>query len=342
MVRAAIVGIGRWGRTLIGALQDKDGQGKSERIRFVAGHNRTRAHAEAFCAEHGVALRDGLDEILADPDIDAIMFATPHSEHGAQVERAAAAGKHVLMEKPFTLDRGSAARALDAAARAGIVLGVAYPRRFHPAMRELRERIADGRLGTVVHSIGEQTAPAGLFMDLRSWRADPREAPAGAMTASGVHNLDAMIHLFGPIDEVYATSLRQAVGYDAEDTTSVMLRFRSGLSATLFCSIATAVSYRLAVFGTKGRGELLAPRGDFHFTATPDAMPQGRHQQPAPEIIQYAGFNPLLAELEAFAAAIEGGPAYPITPEEILHGVAAFEAIVQSAATHQPVKVAQD
>src|ERR1051326_303723 len=133
MVRAAIVGVGRGGRALVGAIQ-----GKSETIRFVAGHNRTRAHAEAFCAEHGVALKDSLDDLLADSAIDAVVFATPHSEHGPQVERAAAAGKHVMMEKPFTLDRGSAERALEAAARAGIVLGVAYPRRFHPGMRELK------------------------------------------------------------------------------------------------------------------------------------------------------------------------------------------------------------
>ena len=337
MVRAAMIGIGRWGRTLIGGVQ-----GKSDKFRFVAGHNRTRAHAESFCAEHGVALKDSLDEILADPGIDAVVFATPHSEHGAQVERAAAAGKHVMMEKPFTLDRRSAARALDAAARAGIVLGVAYPRRFHPAMRELKARIDDGRLGAIAHCHGEQNAPAGLFMDPRSWRADPNEAPAGGMTASGVHNLDAMIHLFGRIDGVYASSIRRAVSYDAEDTTSVMLHFEKGMSASLFSCIATAVGYRLAVYGTKGCGELLTPRFDFHFTATPEAMPQGRHQQPAPEVVEYPGFNTLLAELEAFAAAIDGGPAYPIPHDEILHGVAAFEAIVQSAAAKRPVKVARD
>ena len=100
MIRAAMVGIGRWGRTLVGSVQ-----GKSDKFRFTAGYNRTRANAEAFCAEHGLKLADSLDEILADPEIDAVVFATPHSEHGAQVERAAAAGKHVFMEKPFTLDR---------------------------------------------------------------------------------------------------------------------------------------------------------------------------------------------------------------------------------------------
>lgn len=260
----------------------------------------------------------------------------------AQVECTAAAGKHVFMEKPFTLDRASAVRAVDAASRAGIVLGVAYPRRFHPNTRELKARIDDGRLGTLLHCAGEQNAPAGLFMDPNYWRADPSEAPAGGMTASGVHNLDLMIHLFGEIEEVHASSLRRAVHYGAEDTTSVMLGFRSGMSGTLFCCIATAPTYRLAVFGTKGAAELLTNEFDFHFSPTPEAMPAGRHVSPQPEVIERRGFNTLLAELEAFAGAITGGPAYPIPPDQIVHGVAAFEAIVRSAAIRQPVKVARD
>jgi predicted dehydrogenase len=335
MIRAAIVGIGRWGRTLVGAVQ-----GQSAAFRFTAGHTRTPARAESFCAEHGIALRDSLDAILADPGIDAIVFATPHSEHGPQVERAAAAGKHIFMEKPFTLDRASAARALDAVARAGVVLGVAYPRRFHPAMRELKARIGDGRLGTIAHCYAEQNGPAGLFMDPASWRAEASEAPAGGMTAMGVHNLDAMIHLFGRIDEVYATSIRRAVAYDAEDTTSAMFGFANGMSGVLLSSLVTAVTYRLAVFGTKGCAELLTPNFDFRFSPTPSAPPAGRQVAAEPEIIENRGFNTLLAELEAFAAAIRGEAPYPITAEEVLHGVAVFEAIIRSAAIRQPVKVA--
>ena len=335
MIRAAIVGIGRWGRTLVGAVQ-----GKSEAFRFAAGHTRTRAKAESFCAEHGIALKDSLDDILADPSIDAIVFATPHSEHGPQVERAAAARKHVFMEKPFTLDRASAARALGAVARAGVVLGVAYPRRFHPSMRELKARIDDGRLGTIAHCAAEQNGPAGLFMDPASWRAEANEAPAGGMTAMGVHNLDAMIHLFGRIDEVYATSIRRAVAYDAEDTTSVMFSFANGMSATLLSTLVTAVTSRFAVFGTKGCVELLTPELDFRFSPVPSAPPTGRNVAAEPEIIHNRGFNGILAELEAFAAAIRGDKPYPIPAEEVLHGVAAFEAIIRSAAAHKPVKVA--
>ena len=71
-------------------------------------------------------------------------------------------------------------------------------------------------------------------------------------------------------------------------------------------------------------------------------MPTGRHTQPAPEVIENRGANTLLAELEAFAAAISGEAPYPIPADQILHGVAVFEAIVRSAATRQPVKVARE
>ncbi|HML11465.1 MAG TPA: Gfo/Idh/MocA family oxidoreductase [Stellaceae bacterium] len=336
MIRAAVVGIGHWGRTLVNAVQ-----GRSDKIRFTAGHTRTRAKVETFCAEKGIALAESLDQILTDPEIDAVYFATPHSEHGGHVERAAVAGKHVFMEKPFTLDRKSAAAALEAVARAGVVLGVAYPRRFHPGMKELKSRIDSGALGTIAHCYGEQNTPAGLYMAQGSWRATQAEAPGGAMTALGVHNVDAIIHLFGEIDEVYASSLRRAVGYDAEDTTSVQFAMRNGMSASMVCSLVTTVSYRLAVFGTKGCAELRTPNLDFHFTPVPDGPPTGRNVALPPQITEYPGSNTLLAEMEAFADAIEGGPAYPIPPAQVLHAVAVFEAIVQSAARRQPVRVAR-
>jgi len=334
MIRAAIVGIGRWGRTLISSVQ-----GKSKSICFTTGHTRTRASAEAFCAEKGIALKDDLDAILADPAIDAVVFATPHSEHGAQAERAAAAGKHVFVEKPFTLDVKSAEAALNAVARAGVVLGVAYPRRYHPAMIELKARVQDGRLGVLSHCESAQTSPTGLFMPKEHWRAGPQEGPVGAMSATGVHNLDAVIYLFGRIDEVYCINLRRVMPR-LEDTTSVLLGLANGMSASLFCSLITAVSYRFVVFGTKGCAELATPNVEFRFTPVPEGPSTGRHAAPEPEIIEYKGFDALAAELEGFAAAINGERPYPITAEEVLHGVAVFEAIVRSAALHQPVKIA--
>lgn len=327
MIRAAIVGLGHWGRRLVEAVH-----GSSEAIRFTAAHSRTRSNAEPFCAGRGIRFVDDFDRLLADPGIDAVVLATPHSLHGPQIERAAAAGKHVLCEKPFTLDLASAERAVAAAARAGIVLAVAYPRRFHPAMIELKKRIDRGRLGTLSHSESAQTSPTGIEMPRDYWRADPREAPAGAMTATGVHNLDALIYLFGRIDEVFCTS-RRLVMPTLEDTTTVLIGLENGMSATLYCSLVTAPVYRFAVYGSEGAAEILGRQFEFRFTpvATGTEM----------ETITYPGFNPLAAELEGFAAAIEGRRPYPITTDEILHGVAAFEALVHSAKTHGPVKVAR-
>ena len=92
-------------------------------------------------------------------------------------------------------------------------------------------------------------------------------------------------------------------------------------------------------YGTKGCVELANQDVEFRFTPAPETPPTGRYTTPAPEIVEYKGFNALAAELEGFAAAINGDRPYPITADEVLHGVAAFEAIVRSAALHQPVRI---
>jgi hypothetical protein len=147
-------------------------------------------------------------------------------------------------------------------------------------MRELKARIDDGRLGTIAHCYAEQNSPAGLFMDPASWRAEASEAPAGGMTAMGVHNLDAMIHLFGGSTR----SMRRASprdrlrrrGHDQRD-----VRFRQRHVGSLLCSLVTAVSYRLAVFGSKGCAELVTPNSISASARPRSAMPTGRHTRPS-------------------------------------------------------------
>src|SRR5262249_51166506 len=183
--------------------------------------------------------------------------------------------------------RGGAGRVGARWRGAGGRLSAAFP----PGMVELKARIDSGALGTTAHCYGEQNTPAGLWMAEGSWRATQAEAPGGAMTALGVHNVDAMIHLFGEIDEVYASSLRRAVAYEAEDTTSVMFQMKRGMSASMVCSLVTTVSYRLAVFGSKGCAELRTPNLDLHFTPIPSERPTGRQVAVPPQITEYPGFN---------------------------------------------------
>src|SRR5262245_13588071 len=95
MIRAAIIGVGRWGQNLVGSVQ-----GKSDVIRFTAGATRTVSKAEAYANEKGFPLYDSYERALADPDIDAVVLATPHTQHAEQVAAAARARKHVFVEKP--------------------------------------------------------------------------------------------------------------------------------------------------------------------------------------------------------------------------------------------------
>src|SRR2546429_3794981 len=140
MIRAAIVGLGRWGRSLVASVQ-----GKSKDLRFVLAHTRTRATAEDFCRSQELALVDSYEQLLADRNVDAVVLATPHSLHESQIIAAAAACKHIHVEKPITLDRAGADRAVDAARKAGVVLAVGHSRRFPPAVGGVPRRLSGGR-----------------------------------------------------------------------------------------------------------------------------------------------------------------------------------------------------
>jgi predicted dehydrogenase len=330
MIRAAIVGLGWWGQNLVNSVRG------SEAIRFTTAHTRTQANAAGFCAEAGLRWVGSLDAILGDASIDAVVFATPHTRHSEQVIRAAGAGKHVFVEKPFSLSVAEALRSREAAEKAGIVLAVGFNRRVHPSMGMLREAVRSGRLGTLVTISAEQTALHGISMAPDAWRARAEEAPAGAMTAIGVHLVDGMIDLFGPIRQVYAEVARRAAPL-ADDTTDVLLRFANGASGHIFRSTAATPQYRMAVYGTEGFAEILGhPMATFRLVP---ARGSGVHGAGVPEVTEAAGFNMLTAELETFADCIAAGRAYPLPLDQILHGVAVFEAVAASAARGEPVAV---
>ncbi len=146
MIDAAIVGLGRWGRNLVGSVQ-----GKSDRLRFTRAVVRSFETHRGFAEESGLALTDDIEELLADHSVAAVVLATPHSLHCEQIIAAASAGKHVLCEKPLTLTRAEAVRAIQACEAAGVVLGVGADKRFYPALRELARLVKEGDLGEVIH-----------------------------------------------------------------------------------------------------------------------------------------------------------------------------------------------
>lgn len=340
MIRAAIVGLGWWGKTLVEAVQ-----GQSKEIRFAAGATRTvTPEVQAFAKAQGFDLRASYDELLKDPNIDAVVLTTPNSMHVPQIIAAAKAGKHVFCEKPLAMTKADADAAAAAMRKAGLSLALDYNRRFHPTMADLRERVRTGKLGTMLHFEGTMTFPNALYLKPGQWRADRAETPCGGLMPMGVHVVDAAIDLFGEVDEVYCRSFHRVVQVDADDTTSILFSMKNGMSGYLGTMTATGGSFRLQVYGSEGWVRI---SGITHIAG---ASSEERRShlfgecmfQPvkgASQTWQAEAYDVSRAALEAFANAAAGGPAYLIPLEQMIHGVAVTEAIIKSAASGKTEKV---
>jgi predicted dehydrogenase len=335
MINAAIVGLGWWGKVLVQSVQNK-----SDKIRFTAGAVRTPSKVADFAEEQGFTLYDSIDPILADDAIDAVVYATPHSRHVDQIVATAKAGKSVFMEKPLTLTKAGAEEAVAATQEAGVALAVGFNRRFSPAVAALREQVDAGTLGTLLHWEGTMCAPIGMALTADAWRADKRETPAGGLTPMAIHIIDLMIDLFGEVDEVYCQSFRLVVPNDHDDTTSILFRMKNGMSGYVGTLLATHPSFRMHIWGSDGSTEIRNPdMGAFLYTPNNTGQITGAAGVINTEERDFAGFDTISAELEAFADAAGGGGAYPVTPEQAIHGCAVIEAIVNSAEQGVPVKV---
>ena len=316
-VNAAIIGLGRWGQNLVTAVSDQP----NPPLRFVQGVTRTPAKATDFASRHGFPVSDDFDEMLGDPGIEAVVLATPHSQHSAQICKAAQAGKHVFVEKPLALTLDEAREAVAQCNKHGVVLAVGFNRRFLPAFKDLSDAFKAGSLGTALHIDSNFSGPFGYHYSADMWRGSSAENPAGGMAAMGIHMLDAMIHLLGPVRSVSALSRRRAIEGQLDDTTNVQIEFECGATGSLTTLMATQTNWRLQLFGSSGWGALR----DQH------SLELNLLEQD-PLLDQHDANDTLADELAAFAACVRGQGRFPVTQLEAMAGVAAMEAISLSAA----------
>jgi predicted dehydrogenase len=313
MIEAAIVGLGRWGQTLVAAVQ-----GKSDKLRFTRAVSRNPDRLRDFAGRHGLEVVGELAQVISDPTIDAVVLATPHSLHCEQVISVARARKAVFCEKPLTLTKADAERAIAACREAGLVLGVGTDKRFFPALRELLRLVKEGELGKVLHLEAHfSNEVAGTASE---WRYSLDESPAGGMTGTGIHMLDAMIALAGPVRRVQALLLSHTPPPDPHDSLSALLEFTSGISGTLAMVRSSPAYFRLHAFGRNASAEALG-RTDLVL----------RRSGAEPRHLSFPPVDSVRVNLDAFADAIAGVSPYPIPTSEMLDTIAAFEAIAEAA-----------
>jgi predicted dehydrogenase len=313
MIDAAIVGLGRWGQTLVEAVQ-----GRSDRLRFTRALSRNPDRLRDFASRHQLALVGELGPVLADRTIDAVVLATPHSLHCQQIIAVANAGKAVFCEKPLTLTKAEAVRAIDACRGAGVVLGIGTDKRFFPSLRELVRLVKGGELGRILHLEAHfSNEVAGTFAE---WRYSAEESPAGGMTGTGIHMLDALVALAGPVRRVQALLLSHKPPPDPRDSLTALLEFTGRVSGTLAMVRSTPAYFRLHAFGRDASAEVLG-RTDLVL----------RRSGAEPQQLSFPPVDSVRVNLEAFADAVAGVTPYPISTSEMLDTVAAFEAIAEAA-----------
>lgn len=314
MLKTAIVGLGWWGKNLV-----KAARAFGAPINFVRGVSLEPDTVREFAAEHKIVLGTTFEEVLADREIQAVILATPHTRHRAQVEAAAAARKHVYCEKPFALSKADAQAAIDACRGAGIVLGVGHHFRLMPSMRVLAELKQAGAFGTIMHVEGNYSHDWLANYPADSWRMQAEESRAGGMTGMGVHVLDCFRDMVGPMKRVSALSKARALNLPTGDTTAALIEFENGATGTLGTTIKTPFDWRIAIYGANCRAESVS-----------ETRTIVRRAGQEPEVIVKPADNHLGRNLDYFAKAALGQGTFPISPAGILQTVSALEAVFKS------------
>jgi len=323
-IRLASVGLGWWGNVLAEAAV----AGGAD---IAGGYARTPETREAFTAKQGGRTYGTFEDVLADSDVDGVLLATPHTAHVDQIVAAAGAGKHVFIEKPLTLDVSSAKRAIAATEAAGVVLQVGHNRRRQPANRRLKELITSGELGTVTMIETHQSMPNALGFKPGYWRADRAESPLGGMTSLGVHMIDTMTYLLGPIERVFAFSKGILEGPPIDHATSLSVEFASGPVGHLACSFVAPRRVSVAVTGTGGRAFNEEDGTKFYWQGAQDPSPA---EQPVDVL------DTIADELAEFVQAIDGQATPETGAAEGLEVVAVLQAAVASCESGRAESVA--
>ena len=330
MLNVAVIGMGWWGKTLVTLI------GNSSKLRVVKGVKRNPKTEAEFAREHKFEIISDYSAVLKDPDIQGVVLCTPHTLHTEQIIDAANAGKHVFCEKPLSLTHSDVVRAVNAINKNKVTLAVGHERRFEPPILDLMRTINSGELGTPLQIEANFSQDKMLALPLDNWRLTPEEAPAGPMTATGIHILDLAVGIFGEAESVVCNVKQLGSRLSNGDTLAALVSFRTGGHALLTAILATPFDGRFAVYCNKGWIEV---RDKAH-PATPEGWTLTKVVSGDQRVTrEYPPASSILANLEAFADAAEGGTPYPVTQKEMVANIAALEAIIESARTGQRVIV---
>jgi predicted dehydrogenase len=318
--------MGWWSDVLADAMQ------RSGKFAIVACYTRSEDKRAKFAAKYGCRTAPSYEAMLADRTIEAIINTTPNDVHLATTSAAAAAGKHVFLDKPIANTVADGRAITQACAKAGVVLALGYQRRRESHFRWIKQQIDAGRFGKLVNAEANISRDRLGKIDLTSWRYQAAGMPGGVMLQIGIHYTDVLEYLLGPIHAVRGQAAQLVLPGDNPDVASLILEHESGALSTLNASYASASEYYLMnIYGKDATAYY-----DMH-----TGLRVLKRGETAPEAVPCAKNDTLVEELEEFAAAARGQGQYETEGDYATRSLAVVRAGILSAREGRRVEVAE-
>jgi len=325
-LKVACLGMGWWSDVLADAIV------RSGKLEIVACYTRSEEKRAKFAAKYSCRAAPSYESILADRSIEAIINTTPNNVHLETTRAAAEAGKHVFLDKPIanTVDDGRAIT--EACRKARVVLALGYQRRREGHFRWIRKQIDDGVFGKLVNAEANISRDRLGKIDLGSWRYTAEGMPGGVMLQIGIHYIDVLEYLVGPVKAVSGSLAQLVLPGDNPDVASLLIEHQNGALSTLNASYASASEYYVMnVYGKDASAYY-----DFH-----QGLRFLRRGAEKSEPVQVPKIDTFVDELEEFAAAVRGGPRPEMGGEGGTRSLAVIRAGIKSAREGRRVQVAE-
>lgn len=325
-VKVACIGMGWWSDVLADAIK------RSDKLKIVSCFTRSESKRQAFAVKYGCKAAPSYEAILKDRGIDAIINTTPNNVHLETTRAAAAAGKHMFLDKPIATTIADA-RAITAACRkAGVVLALGYQRRKESQFRWVRKQIDDGVFGKMVNAEANISRDRLGKFEAGSWRYTAEGMPGGVMLQIGIHYADVLEYLMGPIKSVMGSVAQLVLPGENPDIASLILEHQNGARSTLNACYASASEYYLMnIYGKEATAYY-----DLH-----QGMRFLKRGTDRTDPVPYEKNDTIVEELEEFAAAVRGEGQPEMDGEKSTASLAVLLAGVKSAREGRRVEVAE-
>ena len=325
-LRVACLGMGWWSDVLADAIT------RSDKIEIVACFTRSVDKRDAFAKKYNCRPAASYEEILADRAIEAIVNTTPNDVHLPTTRAAAEAGKHVFLDKPIANTVSDGRAITEICRKAGVVLALGYQRRRESHFRFVKQQIDAGRFGKMVNAEANISRDRLGQFDPTSWRYQAAGMPGGVMLQIGIHYIDVLDYLLGPIKAVRGQLAQLVLPGDNPDVASLILEHESGTLSTLNASYASASEYYLMnVYGKEATAFY-----DLHTGLR--ILERGGTK---PVAVASVKNDTLVEELEEFAAAIRGSGKPEVGGDYATTSLAVVRAGILSAREGRRVEVAE-